>query len=120
MAQSFNHSSLTITGEPMRVAEQVGGLAVEYAGNPGFSISRNGVLAYHSITGPRSQLVWLDRAGTHKGAIAASDVWSHPRLSADGNRVAFERPDPKTLLEQHLAHGYNSRHDVSLHLQFRE
>ena len=95
MAQSFNHSSLTITGEPMRVAEQVGGLAVEYAGNPGFSISRNGVLAYHSITGPRSQLVWLDRAGTHKGAIAASDVWSHPRLSADGNRVAFERPDPK-------------------------
>jgi serine/threonine protein kinase len=64
MAQSFNPSSVKLTGEPMRIAEQVGGLMVEYAGNPGFSISQNGVLAYHSITGPRSQLVWLDRAGT--------------------------------------------------------
>ena len=64
MAQSFNNSNLTLTGEPIRVAEQVGGLMSDYAGNPGFSISRNGVLACHNITGPSAQLVWLDRAGT--------------------------------------------------------
>jgi eukaryotic-like serine/threonine-protein kinase len=28
--------------------------------------------------------------------VATSNVWSHPNLSSDGNRVAFERPDPKT------------------------
>ncbi len=97
MAQPFDHSTHSLTGEPMRVAEGVGGLMQDYAGNPGFSISRNGVLAYHNIKGPRAQLVWLDRAGVPAETITVSDIWSHPRLSWDGNRVAFERPDSSTL-----------------------
>jgi Tol biopolymer transport system component len=55
------------------------------------------VLAYHSFSGSRSQLVWLDTSGTRTGILAVSDVWSHPDLSVDGNRAAFDLPDPTTL-----------------------
>jgi eukaryotic-like serine/threonine-protein kinase len=96
LAQSFDPSSLKLAGDPVSIAHSVGGLMLDYAGNPGFSISANGVLAYHSITGARSQLVWLDRTGKRVSAIATSDVWSHPRLSPDGRRVAFDSPDLKT------------------------
>jgi Tol biopolymer transport system component len=96
LAQSFDPSTLKLVGDPVAIANPVSGLMPDYAGNPGFSISENGVLAYHSITGARSQLVWLDRTGNHSRAIATSDAWSHPRVSPDGKRVAFDRPDPKT------------------------
>ena len=86
---------------------------VDYPGNPAFSISQNGVLAYHSISGPRSQLAWLDRAGTTLRTIAVSDVYSHVNLSQDGNQAAFERPDSKSRLNTlwlvDVARGTSSR-----------
>jgi serine/threonine protein kinase len=96
LAQSFDASTLKLVGEPVRIADRVGGVLSDYAGDPGFSVSQD-VLAYHSLIGPRSQLVWLDRAGTRLGTLTTSDVWSHPSLSADGSHAAFELPDPRTL-----------------------
>jgi eukaryotic-like serine/threonine-protein kinase len=96
LAQSFDPSTLKFGGEAVRIADQVGGYLSDYAGNPGFSASPD-VLAYHSLTGARSQLVWLDRTGARIGTLATSDVWSHPTLSPDGNQAVFDRPDPTTL-----------------------
>jgi eukaryotic-like serine/threonine-protein kinase len=95
LAQSFDPSSLKLAGDPVSIGNPVGGHMPDYSGNPGFSISENGVLAFHSITGARSQLVWFDRTGKRVSAIANSEVYAHPRLSADGKRVAFDGPDPK-------------------------
>jgi Tol biopolymer transport system component len=97
LAQAFDPSALKFGGEPVRIADQVGGYLSDYAGNPGFSVSPD-VLAYHSLAGPRSQLVWLDRTGARIGTLATSDVWSHPTLSPDGNQAVFDRPDPITLV----------------------
>jgi eukaryotic-like serine/threonine-protein kinase len=96
LAQAFDPFNLKFNGEPVRIAERRGRLMSDYAGDPGFSVSQT-VLAYHSFVGSRAQLVWLDRSGTHKGILGVSDVWSHPDLSADGDRAAFDAPNPTTL-----------------------
>ena len=96
LAQSLDTSDLEFTGEPVAIARGVSGTMPDYPGNPGFSISEHGVLAYHSITGARSHFAWLDRTGKRVAVIAPSDVHSHPRLSADAKRLAFDRPDSKT------------------------
>ena len=68
-------------GEPVAIASAVGGLMPDYAGNPGFSISENGVLAYHSITGARSQLVWLDRSGNRMSSDRHLRMFVRTRVS---------------------------------------
>jgi Tol biopolymer transport system component len=96
LAQPLDLSNLELAGEPVAIARGVSGAMPDYPGNPGFSISEDGVLAYHSITGARSQFAWLDRTGKRIAVVAPADVHSHPRLSSDAKRLAFDRPDIKT------------------------
>jgi serine/threonine protein kinase len=93
LAQPFDASSLTLTGEQFRVADQV--RVINSRGV--FSVSDNGTLIYdpHGNT-DNQQLAWFDRAGKQLGLVGTAGNFSIPRLSPDGKRVAVASRDPKT------------------------
>ncbi len=100
MAQRFDPNRLRLTGEPVRVAEEV-------AYNPSngrttFSVSENGVLAYRSGGAgglPTTELVWFDRGGKRIESAAGPALYLRPALSPDGKRVAVERLDNRTGID---------------------
>ncbi len=91
MALKFNEATLTVSGEPVPVSQNVGADTVLFRG--GFTVSATGVLAQRAIVSQRRQLVWLDRAGHALGPVAeAEDAGlAGPALSPDGERVAVLR-----------------------------
>jgi serine/threonine protein kinase len=93
LAQAFDVATLTITGEPFQVAEQIARdpLAIQLAA---VSASTSGTIAYRSgSTGVRTELVWFDRSGKQTGQLvnAESAGGQNPVMSADGRRVAWDR-----------------------------
>ncbi len=94
LAQPFDASRLTFTGEPFRIADQV---RVNVNSRGSFSVSDNGTLVYDP-SGERDnqQLTWFDRAGKQLETIGALGTFILPRLSPDEKRVALSRRDPKT------------------------
>jgi serine/threonine protein kinase/Tol biopolymer transport system component len=97
MAQSFDARELKLAGEPASIAERVG-LGSDAASSFAFlTASGNGVLAYHGGIAGSSQLVWFDRAGTGIAVIGSSGRYSHPALSPDGRRIAFDRADQEPI-----------------------
>jgi serine/threonine protein kinase len=96
LAQGFDAKRLSLTGEPIPVAE---GLQL----NPGtrrgaFTASRTGVLAYRSVG--ETQLTWFDRNGKQLEPIAPSGRFVNPALSPDEHRLAATRIDPSTGVPQ--------------------
>jgi Tol biopolymer transport system component len=95
MAQRFDADQLTLTGDPVPVAEGI-------ATNPNFrvgafSASANGVLAYQTAAAqPPSRLLWFDRKGTPLGALGDAAYYRHPELSPDGSQVAVAILNPTT------------------------
>ena len=86
LAQPFDDSTLKLSGEPVRVAEQI---AFDGAAT-GFSVSENGVLAYRTGAGNRnSQLTWVDRNGKLIETIGSPAGYLGPDLSPDGKRIAI-------------------------------
>ena len=91
-AQPFDPDRLTLTGEPLPVADQVGSFPPANAGL--FSVSDTGVLAYRvGQGGNRRQLTWLDAQGTTIEMVGEADTYQDPRVSPDGSRIAFSRLD---------------------------
>jgi Tol biopolymer transport system component len=84
MAQPFDASAGTLSGEPAILAEQVA------PDRPSFSVSPTGVLAYQSGNSQAGGVpVWVSRAGRELGPISAGlGVVEYPRLSPDGHRLA--------------------------------
>ncbi len=90
MAQPFDADAVQLTGDPVRLVDQVNS-------NPttrlvGFSVSENGGLAYRD--GGRegvTQLVWFDRSGELLGEASQPGLHNNPALSPDATRVAVER-----------------------------
>jgi len=64
-------------------------------GIAGFSVSSNGVLAYHA-SDSIAQLTWTNRAGVQTGIVGAVASYQSVRLSPDGKRLAIDRADPRT------------------------
>jgi Tol biopolymer transport system component/tRNA A-37 threonylcarbamoyl transferase component Bud32 len=91
MSQPFDPKTLSLTGEPRVLAEQV----VENDSNHHFEFtaSQNGRLVYRSGS-PESQLAWVDRSG-HEVTTAgdAQRLGFEVRLSPDGQRIATDRND---------------------------
>jgi Tol biopolymer transport system component len=58
-----------------------------------FAVSATGVLAHRAAGAERRQLVWVDRAGTVRGAVGPPDenALGNPELTPDGRRVAVQR-----------------------------
>jgi eukaryotic-like serine/threonine-protein kinase len=86
VAQRFDPVQLTITGDPIPIAQDV---ARSFSTGM-FSVSDTGTLVYRSLTEIR--LTTVDRAGRGLGAAAPPGEYRDIALSPDGRRVAFDRP----------------------------
>jgi Tol biopolymer transport system component len=93
MAQPFDATKLTLSGEPEPLAEHVrvnvgASLAV-------FSSSQEGTLAYQTRGADERQarLVWRDLSGLERGALGEPGPYFHPRISPDGRQVAVAMLD---------------------------
>jgi eukaryotic-like serine/threonine-protein kinase len=86
MAAPFDAASLR-AGTPLQIADSV---AVPSSGwDVPIALSASGSLLYQR-GGTASQLVRVDASGTAQVLIDVPQVYSHPRLSPDGRRVALE------------------------------
>jgi len=95
MAQPFDADKLSLTGEPVRVAEQVRYNLTNGYGF--FSVSENGVLAYElEVSTPNSQLVWVDRTGKPLGIAASPGIYNRFRLAPDERRMVLDLTDSQT------------------------
>jgi Tol biopolymer transport system component/DNA-binding winged helix-turn-helix (wHTH) protein len=90
--QRFDPDTLTLSGDPLRIAEQV---TVDAAMNrAAISASENGSIIYRTGSGGgQRQFVWFDRRGQeteHVGEPDGSGVLG-PALSPDGEHIAMYR-----------------------------
>src|SRR5262249_3292592 len=89
-AQNFEVRTLTLTGEPFRIADQV-------TVNSGVSLAAlsaaGSTLAYGVGGSPRMQWTWFDSSGKTLDAVGEgeSTVGGNPALSPDGTRLAVAR-----------------------------
>ena len=86
MAQRFNPTRLTVSGDAFPIAEKIGGSPTWGA----FSASENGTLVYSQATGAAAvQLAWWDRNGKQTGSFGPPGIYSDFRLAPDEKRIAF-------------------------------
>jgi Tol biopolymer transport system component len=91
-AQSFDPARLSLTGNPIPLAERI---AVDpNGGQPALSTSAAGPILYRTGTGSiERQLIWFDRSGKDLSRIGDPDaaVPADPSLSPDGRSLAESR-----------------------------
>ncbi len=99
-AQPFDPDNLKIRGESFPLLEE----KVDYMplrGLTAFSISQNGILAYHPEESTLTRLVWFDPSGKETGS-AVEEIYdrgldtihnTQPRISPDGSKVCLRRWD---------------------------
>jgi Tol biopolymer transport system component len=94
MAQLFDPEAGQLTGEPFRVAGQVGvvlGVSVNTR-RRNFSVSENGVLVFDPLPNrQRNQVIWMDRGGRKTGSLEGVDDAIMVRLSSDDKRFLVVR-----------------------------
>ena len=87
MAQPFNASSFTLSGEPQPVVEHI--VMNPASSRPLFSTSANGTLIYQSgLTSGGWALLFADRSGKQIGSLEQSGRYLGPSLSPAGTRGA--------------------------------
>jgi len=94
MAQVFDPNSLTLSGTPVVVAENV-----VTAQRPTFDASPNGTLIYRSVqpatsNGTPFYFAWLDRSGKELSRISEMLSGGHWSLSLDGLNFTQEKGSP--------------------------
>jgi Tol biopolymer transport system component len=92
VAQRLDLDRQTLTGDPVTLADGLGGVPIPLTG--GFSVAAPGLVAYRTGTGSQRQLTWVDASGTTRGAVGdlePDDSLSTPRVSPDGRRVVGSR-----------------------------
>jgi Tol biopolymer transport system component len=77
LAQTFDARTLKLSGEPVVVAERVGG----------FSASETGTIVYGD-SGEGRRLVWMNRQGVQTGTAWAPEQFNELSLAPDGSKVA--------------------------------
>lgn len=87
MAVPFDLRRLKISGTPLPILEDV---AVGEEGKINFSFSRDGTLVYASRRSEEENinLVWVNRRGQITVTEKEQRLYSHPRISPDGKKVA--------------------------------
>ena len=93
-AQSFDPGRALVAGE----AHTIPGarIVTEPAWRPpSFSVSDNGVLAWHPSLG-ETQLVWVNREGQPVATVGPVDSYGGPSTTPDGTRVVVSRRDLET------------------------
>ena len=94
LAQSFDPSSLRLSGQPVVVAPQVGAAQIIAAGT--FSVSNTGVLVYRGQVVPDLVLTWFDRSGNMMSQEGPLGRYGGLALSPDATRAAVTQTDPQT------------------------
>ncbi len=84
-AHPFDPDALRLKGEPIAIAEGVGGRPSERVD---FSASDNGALVFSASTAAASELVWVDRSGKKLGSLGDPGDYSNPALSPDEKKLA--------------------------------
>jgi Tol biopolymer transport system component len=109
LAQAFDLGSLTLKGDPMRVAERTQNDAGIWRSV--VSASQNGVLLYQSGEGiSGTVMTWYDETGKSLGVIGDKGAYSQPRVSPDGTRLVAALGDPTSdLWIYDLKRGVRSR-----------
>jgi Tol biopolymer transport system component/predicted Ser/Thr protein kinase len=88
LAQRFDPSRLTTSGEPMVVARNVSYLPSTATAD--FSTSATGLLSFRSSAGAvETQLAWVDRAGRLIEKVGTPADQTYLSLSPDGKRLAI-------------------------------
>jgi Tol biopolymer transport system component len=93
LAHRFDDRAGRLEGDASPVAQNVDYFSP--IGIAGFSVSSNGVLAYHA-SDSTAQLTWVNRAGVQTGTVAGIAGYQSVRLSPDGKRLAFDRAEART------------------------
>ena len=93
LAQRFDDRAGRLEGDVAPVAENVDYFSP--IGIAAFSVSSNGVLAYHA-SDSTAQLTWINRAGVQTGTVAGIASYQSVRLAPDGKRLAFDRAEQRT------------------------
>ena len=90
VARRFDLPHGELTGDPVTVADQVGGNDRNLGA---FSVSAAGPIAYRGGDAGGRQLTWFDRSGKALGTVGAPDFngLQDPAISPDGRRVAVDR-----------------------------
>jgi Tol biopolymer transport system component len=93
LAQSFDARNLTLSSEPLTVAERVE--STVFPGLMGFSVSETGVLAYGVGSGAPAglRMVWVDKQGKVVEVVGAEGSYRGLDLAPDGRRIAAHRHD---------------------------
>jgi Tol biopolymer transport system component/DNA-binding winged helix-turn-helix (wHTH) protein len=91
-AQSFDLGSMTLTGEPFRITDQI---HVDAAmSRAALSVSNTGSMIYRTgAGGSQRQFVWYDRKGKELSRVGEPDGSGvlGPALSSDGRHIAMYR-----------------------------
>jgi Tol biopolymer transport system component len=90
VAQAFDLGTLSVSGAPTVVAENV--LYFRDLGHADFSVSRTGILAYQSGS-TASRLVWYRRDGTDAGQLGEPADYFFLNLSTDQQSVGVDVMD---------------------------
>lgn len=94
LAQPFDAGNLTLTGDSIRVADQV---RINSNNRAFFSVSDNGTLVFDQFAeGENRQLTWFDRAGKQIETFGEKGAFIRLKLSPDQKRAAVSRRDPRT------------------------
>ena len=95
VARRFDADTQELSGDPVPVIDKVeygaAGLGLS------FEASRDGrvaVLRRYSVE--QTRLTWFARTGEITGTLGEPGEYLQPRISPDGSRVAFTRPDDRT------------------------
>ena len=101
VAQSFDATSLQLSGQPFVVAEQVGFTSTRP--QIAASASAVGTIAFLANGYPVRQLIWYDRSGKESGRAAVTgSLGGAVSLAPDGRSVGFIRSDGETPAESRL------------------
>ena len=92
MAQPFDLRRMSVTGEAIELAGDVGATTTGYAA---FSASDTGVIVHAKHIGLPGELRWFDRSGNSTGTVGTPAEYLDFELSPDQKTVAVSRVDPK-------------------------
>jgi Tol biopolymer transport system component len=109
-AQPFDADDLALSGEPVRLADNVA-YNVQ-TGRAAFAASQNGVLVYRTGEGGLSnvsQLAWFNRNGRQLGLAGPAGQYVNIGLSPDAKYVAFQRGAPDDIWILEIQRGVASR-----------
>jgi eukaryotic-like serine/threonine-protein kinase len=116
MAVRFNLATLSVVGQPVALLENVmqaiNASATGLNTHEGqFDISDSGALVYAEggvTPSPKHTLVWVDQKGMEQPAVPFQSTFPWPRLSPDGQRIAYRGPGMQIWIYD-LIRGTNSR-----------